>query len=213
MPAAGFEIRITGREALAKAFNALPVAIQRKALRPALRAGAKVMRESVKRTARSMLSKSGSPAPHVADSLKIKAMKRDRSKRGRVGFVVITAKRPDLEIEGEGYYPAHVEYGHLAGPRVQGPLQYDETQRKGGKFAKKGRTKKTAMAELQSGRTHVPAVPFMKTGLEAGRASSMQAIADELTARLKDLSGLGRETSDADFFSDDIGLDESADVF
>lgn len=102
---AGFDIKIEGHDALARAFKALPLKVQRKVLRPALRAGAKVARAAVAAQA-----PRSDEAPHVADTLKIKAMKR---KRGRIGLVVITAKRELLGIKDpDAYYPAHIEYGY-----------------------------------------------------------------------------------------------------
>ena len=91
--AVGFSIKIEGRAALEKAFNELPLKIQKQILRPALRAGAKVMRTSVQAVA-----PVSDTAPHVRDTLKIKAMKRDRSAKGRIGLVIITAKRAVLGI-------------------------------------------------------------------------------------------------------------------
>lgn len=211
MAKASFTIQIKGQDALNKAFNALPVQLQRKALRPALRAGAKVMRTFVQAEARATFTKSDSPAPHVADTLKIKAMKRDRSKRGRIGLVVITAKREVLGVADNltGYYPANIEYGYLAGPRVQGPVDIDEDRR--GKEGAKPSQK--AKAALQSGRRHIPANPWMKRGLESGRSASEAAIAEELKRRMKALAGPGAAgISDAEFF-DDLGPDESADIF
>lgn len=220
MAKAGFTIQITGQDALAKVFNALPVQIQRKALRPALRAGAKVLREYVKAEARSTFVKSASPAPHVADTINIKAFKRDRSQRGRVGFLVITGKKEQLGIGAnrDSYYPAHVEFGYLAGPRnaVQGPLDFTPVDRtKGGKFKSGGRTKAQALAELNAAfratRRHIPANPWMRRGLEAGRDAALRATTAELSRRLKSMVG-AESMSDREFY-DDIGPDESADIF
>lgn len=204
-----FEIAISGREELNKLFNGLPRAIQVKALRPALRAGAKVLREFVRHSANASFS-GDSGAPHVADTLKIKAMKRDRSKAGRIGVIVITATKAELGIDADdrSYYPAHVEYGHLAGPRVQGPVEFDETRRTAdGSFAKKNVTETAAKRAFQaSQRRHIPANPFMRRGLDAGRSAATRAIADELTVRLKRLAG-AESLSDAEFFESSDALE------
>jgi HK97 gp10 family phage protein len=176
-------IDLEGFDALTRAFNSLPGALQNRFLRPALRAGAKVMLKSVQRTA-----PRSDQAPHVDMTLKIKAMKR---KQGRVGFVVITGKREALGIKNrDTYYPAHIEYGYLAGPRVQGPIN-----------PAKGESTRAAARRLQfeGGRRHIPANPFMKRGLEQGRAEATEAIAQELSRRLKDSVGLSN-LSDADLF-------------
>lgn len=217
---ASMEIRLEGFPRLQAAFNGLPIQIQRKCLRPALRAGAKVIRRHVAVQA----PKSGIP-PHMGDiqNLKIKAMKRDRSKRGRLGFVVITAKRPELGITNQNtYYPAHVEYGYLAGAATQGPVEtggryhmrYDEATGKWVRSHKNDAYSKGADRTFRQGaRRHVPANPFMKRGLEAGRAEANLAIAEELFSQLKSAAGLDQGVTGAEFFSDDIGSDESADVF
>lgn len=162
------ELSLTGHDAIVKAFNELPAKLQRSILRPALRAGAKVLRASVQASA-----PRSDEAPHMADSLKIKALKR---KRGRVGYVVITAKRPILGIKAaDTYYPAHIEYGY----------------RHNGK--------------------HVPANPWMKRGLEAGRAAAMNTVAREIGQRMKSKAGLA-DVSDKEFFADLGGDGDSLDV-
>lgn len=200
---ATMELRLEGAKELERAFNALPAAFQRKALRPALRAGTKVMREAVRHEAQASLATSGSPAPHVADTLKIKAMKR---KRGRVGFVVITAPRVVLGIKSaDTYYPAHIEYGHLTGPRVQTvtlePLPGENRR------ATNRRT------QLEAGRQHVPANPFMKRGLEAGRAAATAAIVTELASRMNDITGLDKPGAQVPTSEVDLGDLSPAEVF
>lgn len=176
-------IDLEGFDALTRAFNSLPAKLQGKFLRPALREGAKVMLKSVQRTA-----PRSDEAPHLDMTLKIKAMRR---KRGRIGFVVITGKRPSLGIKNpDTYYPAHIEYGHFAGPRVQGPVnpaQGESTRAAGKRLQREG------------GRRHVPANPFMKRGLEEGRAAATETIAQELSRRLKESVGL-EKLSDAEVF-------------
>lgn len=209
-----FQIKIEGRERLAKAFNGLPVALQRKALRPALRVAAKIVQDEVRHTAQAMLGDSD-PAPHVADTLKVRAMRRDRSQRGRIGMVVEAGKRAALGLDpqSKGYYPAQIEFGWLAGPRVQGPLLFDATKRTAsGEFAPKGKTKKQADREMQAGRRHVPARPFMATGLRRAEKRAIAAMADEMSRQLKKMAG-APEISDAEFYADALGNQGTADVF
>jgi len=177
------QLTLEGFEAVANAFNALPAQFQGQFLRPALRAGAKVMLASVARTA-----PKSSEAPHVSMTLKVKAMKR---KTGRVGYVVITGKRPSLGIKNQNtYYPAHLEYGYLTGPRVQGPVN-----------PAKGESSRDAFKrmQLEGGRRHVPGTHWMRRGLEAGRATAATAVAQELSRRMKASIGLDK-LSDAEVF-------------
>lgn len=208
-----FTISVEGRKELERTFNALPVALQRKALRPALRDAAKVVREEVVHAAQSMLGKTNPMPPHVADHIKVRAMKRDRSKRGRLGMVVMAGKRALLGIKGSTYYPAHVEFGHMAGPRVHGPLQFDETKRgPDGKYLPKTRTKAQAEKEMQGVRRHVPAIPFMRTGLLRAKDRALAVFADTLSATLKKLAG-APDMPDNEFYADiGLGADESADI-
>lgn len=197
-------ITLEGKDELLRAFDRLTPVLQRKCLRPALRRAAERLREGVANVARSLLTKSGSPSPHVADTLKIRAYKRDQSKRARLGFMVMTAKKATLRINGQGYYPIHVELGYLAGPAVQGPVQHegqkmmkfdtakgdwvtdeqsalrDEKHR----FVGRGR-RKDAWATFQSSqRRHIPGVHFMKRGLNAMDYATRKAFADELQRRV-----------------------------
>lgn len=187
-----FEIQLDGMDEVARIFNDLDLKVQKKILRPALRAGAKVLRESVRHAANAMLSKTDQPAPHVADTLKVKALKRDRSKKGRVGYVVITAMRGDLGIEkGDTYYPAHLEHGHMAGKestvsdRARSILSPESV----------------AAIEAQHTRHHVPAVPFMKVGLESGRAAAEREVGAEVERRLRATAGFEGESAE---FTEDV---------
>ena len=155
--AVSMTIDLEGYDALTKAFNALPLKLQSRFLRPALRDGAKVMLKAVQRNA-----PRSDEAPHMDATLKIKAMKR---KRGRVGFVVITGRRDALGIKKKDtYYPAHIEYGYR---KPDG--------------------------------TRVAANPWMKRGLEDGRAEATETIAQSLSRRLKESVGL-ESLSDAEGF-------------
>ena len=186
---AGFDIESEGMPELERLCKALPVKLQRVVLRPALREGAKVVRQHVR-----VHAPKSDRAPHTADTLKIKASKR---KRNRIGYVVITGKRDVLGIRdfnaaevavvdkyradraagkkvkspriGPGYYPAHIEYGYR---KADG--------------------------------THVPANPFMKRALNAARGPAMAAITAEMNKRMKALAG-APDMSDADFYAETDG--------
>ena len=191
------KIEIEGFAALEKAFNELPLKLQVKFLRPALKKGAQVLAVHCRRTA-----PRSDEAPHVEMTLRVKPL---RPRTGRVGFKVITGRPAELGIRewtsgeraqladhmakargytkngvvirkgrgklrvGPGYYPAHVEFGY----------------RRNGK--------------------HIPANPWMKRGMEEGKADAIEATAQELSRRLK--ASIGMEgASDAEAFGGpDVG--------
>lgn len=99
----GFDLQITGIEDVKKMFEALPLAVQKKALRPALRKGAKITLEKAKQLCP---AKSGK----LRKSLKVRAIKRNRK---GIGVVVITGTRQELGIkpDDKSYYPFSLEYG------------------------------------------------------------------------------------------------------
>jgi hypothetical protein len=204
-------ISIEGMPEVARAFNNLPPFLQTKMIRPSMRAGAKVVQKHAVAEARAVNSSSPA-APHMSDKIRVKAMKR---KKGRVGFMVITAKREELGItDPDSYYPAHVEYGYLTGRRVQGPVQFTETRRtRKGRFATKEVTKERAERGLQASRRHIPANPWMKRALEKSREAATRAVGEELKRRLEAFA-LGNETAPKDFWAsefDAVSSDEAMD--
>jgi hypothetical protein len=178
-------ISITGREKIAEIFNGLPEKLQGKVMRPALRAGARVVLEQARHEIQSSLSTTDPPYPHLADSLHIRAMKRDRSKKGRIGVVVISGVREELGIKNlDTYYPAHIEYGHnTRKPRLDSIIM--ESVRRG-----------TSARPITFTVRHVPANPFFKRALEASREAAMAAIENEVAVRIKTLVGLDRGAPD-----------------
>lgn len=216
MARAAFQIQITGRAQLEKAFNALPAAFQRKLLRPALREGAKVLRESVRHTAQALLSTSESPAPHVADTLRVKAMKRDRSARGRIGLIVITGRREELGIRPPSA-KEQVEFDRRRAEDDRGRASAKAAGRRYRAPKRKRLGPGYYPAHLEygyiHGSTHVPGLHWMRRGLEAGRDAATAKVADELTKRLKGAVGLDNAT-DQEFFADvDLGGAAPAEVF
>ena len=203
--AVGFSIKIEGRAALEKAFNELPLKIQKQILRPALRAGAKVMRTSVQAVA-----PVSDTAPHVRDTLKIKAMKRDRSAKGRIGLVIITAKRAVLGIrdfteaeKSELDRRRAVREGLRAGAKASG------TKYVAPAFGKKRIGPGYYPAHIEygymRGGVHVPANPWMKRGLEQGRQAATDAVANEIERRMRTAAGLDGKSTAGDQFLDDTG--------
>lgn len=201
--AVSMTIDLEGYDALTKAFNALPLKLQSRFLRPALRDGAKVMLKAVQRNA----PRSDKP-PHVDMTLKIKAMKR---KRGRVGFVVITGKKAELGIREA---TAQEKFNYNRAKRLERMLKRGGSDAGGISGAASTLSEIKALkrrsgpgyypAHIEYGyRTasgkHVPANPWMKRGLEDGRAEATETIAQSLSRRLKESVGL-ESLSDAEVF-------------
>lgn len=101
------DITILGDKKLQRKLKGLTPALQKKALRKALRAGAKI----VAATARQMAPKRTGA---VKRSIKVKAMKRSR---GRLGVQVVTGEGWFI---GPEFYAAFVELGHHIGRRGLG---------------------------------------------------------------------------------------------
>lgn len=98
---------VAGDEATLAAFKALPLAVQKKVLRPALRAGAKIIHRQWRANVR---SRSGA----TVASLKVRAGKRSRRFPDRVTVNVITSKG---WFKGKDFWVAAVELGFKAGSR------------------------------------------------------------------------------------------------
>ncbi len=105
---AAFEIRLEGFHELSQAFNKLPVTLQKKALKPALKVGAKIIQADAKRLSK---RKSGDNKRFI----KIKSMKRSRVK---IGWNIVTGTREQLGIDKDDpfYYPMVLEYGSRKQP-------------------------------------------------------------------------------------------------
>ncbi len=175
------------------AYKAIPEAWQRKVVRAAVRAGAKVVARR---------APAGAPAASGrlrAGRFQVRASTSRRGaatyvRSGFVGAVVLAPSRGELGLSAEdGYYPAFVNFGWRVGAAVQGPLQYVEraARRRNGRWvsaaAVGGVTKRQANAELQSVRRKVPGSWWFRAVLLSSRTEVMQAIAVEARARIAKL--------------------------
>jgi len=100
----GIDIRLLGDKQLQRKLTNLELAVQKKIVRKALRAGAKPMLATAK-------AKVNVDTGALKANIKIKALK--RSRRGSFGVQVTTPPREKLGIAADdpGYYPAILEYG------------------------------------------------------------------------------------------------------
>jgi len=97
------EVKIEGFPLVSKKFNTLPGRVRKKHLRPAMRAGAKI----IKNAAVSLVSVDEGK---LRKSLKVKSPKRSRV---RFGVMIQTGTAKELgikETKNRGYYPMSLEY-------------------------------------------------------------------------------------------------------
>ena len=98
------KIELEGFEELTATFNGLEQKLRKKALRPALRAGAKVILVRAKQNA-------PSDSGRMRKYMKVVALKRSRTE---IGVQVVNGTRDQLQIpktKKAGYYPTVVEFG------------------------------------------------------------------------------------------------------
>ena len=102
-----FDIKIEGFEEVFKTLDKLDDKLQKKVMRPALRAGATVIKKSAQ--AKSPVGK-GPGAGKNKKHIKVKALKRSRN---TIGVMIQTGTREQLNIPRDefGYYPMILEYG------------------------------------------------------------------------------------------------------
>lgn len=101
------QFSITGSAELDRKLSTLPTRVQKKVLRPGVRAGAKVMQTAAK-AAVPVLS------GVYRQSLKVRAAKRSRKNPNAVRVNVVTG---ESLFRGKGFYGAFLEYGWKAGSR------------------------------------------------------------------------------------------------
>lgn len=102
------QVTVFGDKDLEAAFNALELGAQKKVLRPALRAGMKLIH-------RAIMAKVPVDTGALRGAIKLRAGQRSR---GKIGLSVFVDKDrlPKRTKAGakEWFYPAHVELGHVA---------------------------------------------------------------------------------------------------
>ena len=97
------ELQLEGFDDVIKTFEKLDDKLQAKVMRPALRAGAKVIAKAAKNKSPTLTGKN-------KRFIKVKALKRSRK---TIGVAIQTGTREELGIPRDefGYYPMALEYG------------------------------------------------------------------------------------------------------
>ena len=106
-------LELEGFREVKAVFDNLPLKMQKKAVRPSLRAGAKVIHKDGKRRMAKLTGKN-------RKFFKVKSIKRSRQS---IGVMIITGTREQLGIAGDDpfYYPAIQEHGskNMKGDKAQ----------------------------------------------------------------------------------------------
>ncbi len=99
------DFKLLGIKELEAKFRKLPLRLQKKILRPSLRAGGKSVQQAVKAAV-------PKDTGRLRRGIQLKAMKRSRS---RMGVFVSTKGREFFGIDADSkwYYPAIIEYGYV----------------------------------------------------------------------------------------------------
>ncbi len=106
----GIDISLLGDKQLQKALNALPVKVEKKIVRQAFVKGARPILKSI----RALVPGSGEKHAMLRRGIKSRAGKRTR--RASISRFILLPTRAFLGIpaSAEHYWPAAVEYGHVA---------------------------------------------------------------------------------------------------
>lgn len=182
MSKGALDISILGLPALEQMFRTLPVTLQSKCLRPALRAAAKDLKAAVQAAA-------PRASGRMAASFGIRARKRSRT---GIGIDVVTGTRAELGIpvnrkDGgpRGYYPAAVEFGtKKARPRA--------ARRMARLRARFGNN--LSASQVEFGTRTQPPRPFIRPTVDRLRGALIQKIGAVLSERVNAIKSVTRET-------------------
>jgi len=179
-------LRLDGHETVVRAFGMLPHAVQGRAIRPALRAGAAIVRDRAKAL-----------APRDSGRLAggrwtLRAATR---RRNLVGVRVAVPTRGELRIpeKAPGFYPYSQEFGWRAGgPRKVGPLDLGarvlKRDRRGQLYRANQFTAREARQTATAHRRKVQGRRFMGAALFGARAQVIDTVGREMAKRIATLS-------------------------
>ncbi len=173
---AGFEVQVLGTEDLRAALAGLPAKMLGKVMRPALRAGAKVVMAAA-------VAEAPVASGALAANFHVRAAR--KPKRGTVGVRVATGTKAELGIpettkdgHPRGYYPTAQQFGWRPGNR---PGTAKIKGRDGGDVFKR-------LTDAEFGTARVPANPFMTRAFDRSKDAAVAAVAAEAEARIGALS-------------------------
>lgn len=113
----GVNIELLGARELSARLHALPLALQKRAVRSAIRKGGKILLEASRTAARAQTNPANA-SDHmiqIAEGLKLRSITR---KRGFLGVKVQTGTKSEHGIPeaSKWFYPAHIEFGSSRAP-------------------------------------------------------------------------------------------------
>ncbi len=169
-------VKVEGATELTAAFNALAFSAQKKVMRPALRAGGKVILAAVKAR---VPRKSGA----LARAIKLRSRGRSRKVIGVAVFVdnkLIPLKKGEGQHNREGFYPAHLELGYVRGGiRARRTFTAEGVDRLGRRYTRR-RVSKTV-----TGGKVIPPRSFIRAGFDAVKEQALSAIVAEAGRRME----------------------------
>lgn len=180
------DFHLKGYDEANAAFRALPPALMGRAVRPALRAGARVV-----------MIRAKALAPRLTHRLAGGRWTITRSKRrNTIGVVVRVPARAALHIRpgAPGFYPYSQEFGWkpYGGAPQQGPLPFVPGGRgRRSAVARGGMTARAARATLTAHVRKVPGQRFMRQALFGSRGMVLSAIAAKVMERVETFTPAG----------------------
>lgn len=182
--AGGFNIELLGVSEAFAIFDQLAPRVQLKALKPALAAGAEVMKRQVEADAPRF---TGAMATHFH------VFNSSSARKGVVTYAVGAGFKSELGIpettkagSPRGYYPTSIEYGWHPGNKT-GSKRVTVVAARSNQWHKKGETYEAwkRLTHAEFGTMKVPANPFMFRAFHTSRSAAISAIAAELTTRIE----------------------------
>jgi HK97 gp10 family phage protein len=145
---------ITGDKELDRLFQMLPDGMQKRVLRPALRAAAKVIQAQA-------VANAPKDTGALKKSIKVRAGK--RSRKGIVRVNVTTSKDSTTLYKGKQYYGAFIEFGHHVGKRT---AEVKRTQ------------KANPGTRVSGGRRFIEPKPFMRPAFDSKKKEATKVASD-----------------------------------
>lgn len=190
-----YTLEVLGMPEVERVLNALPAIIQGRVLRPALRDGAKVIRDAV-------VDEAPRFTGNMARHFKVRAMKIRR--RFGVGMRVIAGTKDDLGIPERtkaggprGFYPIAIEYGWHPGLRP-GTRKITFTRARTSRYGAAGTTATIykRLTDAEYGTKKVQPNPFMLRAFQGAREAALEAVKAGLRAGVEALNAKPMTASD-----------------
>lgn len=192
MAAKFIDVRIDGFEGTLTNFRRLPYVLQGKAIRPALRVGAGIVRDRVQMLAPRRTGRLAGGRWTLRAATK---------RRNLVGIRVEAPRRDALGIPAgaKGFYPFSLEFGWHAGRAVQGPVdlgsKVTKRDKNGRLYRTYAKTRRQAVAEMNAHRK-IAGRRYMHAALFGARAQVIAAVGAALQRNVNALTQAAIQAAD-----------------